>query len=724
MRDHAILANGVPRIPLPFPAEVSVTRPSRTTLACAAAILVTFGLALTPGSARAASTVTRAATRPVPSVVGRPPVARPAATRPRPLPTRSGSVPLTRAVRPAVATDQVGVRALVVAVNADDFGLPTWQTTLDRVGAAYDVLLTQNTPLTAASLVRPDGAGKYDAILLTNAMQLYQDAAGNYVSGLDSGEWNTLWAYERQYGVRQAVLYGSYGTWPEDYCLRPVSEGSVGATPIAATLTATGAPIFDYLRSTAQIPISQSYLYRTSVAAGCAAQPVLTNGSDVLGVLSTSTDGRERLELTFSNNQYLLQSDLLVYGLFRWASRGVFLGEQKHYLDVDVDDWFNTSDEYLPGGTIVPDGYQMTAADAYNLFQQQTALRAAFPAAAGFTAELPYNGGDADLTAGDTCSPTGWVDQLTATSRCLRDDFRWVNHTADHVEFNFSDYATTHDQIATNITDGTTLGLPLDPTVLKTPGYSGLGTYNPDPNDDINPPTDHGLGASNPALLSACTDLGVKYLHGNMSFPSQVPAVFDGGIVHPLASNLLVVPDWPTNIAYDATTPDEETAFYNYLYGPGGKFPYWPANLTYRQVISAETDIGLQHVTSGSAYLHTFHIGNVRNYGGGGTLLNDWLTSLLTKYTSYYSVPLISQGFTAIAHYAEARNAHAAERSAGVDAVYDRAAGTVTVTTPAGNPGGSIILSGTGTTSYGSDVSAQLTLAAGSPLTVTASPRP
>ena len=35
-----------------------------------------------------------------------------------------------------------------------------------------------------------------------------------------STEWNILWAYERNFGVRQAALYTSYGTWPEDYCLQ------------------------------------------------------------------------------------------------------------------------------------------------------------------------------------------------------------------------------------------------------------------------------------------------------------------------------------------------------------------------------------------------------------------------------------------------------------------------------------------------------------------------
>ena len=181
-------------------------------------------------------------------------------------------------------------------------------------------------------------------------MLLYDAGGGSYVSGLDGTEWNTLWAYERDFAVRQAVLYTSYGTWPENYCLNPSSETSVGDNPLQAALTPAGATVFDDLKTNAVIPVTQSYVYRTRVAAGCAADPILKNGNDVLGVRTTSTDGRERAALTFTSNQYLMQTNLLAYGLFRWASRGLYLGDQRHYLEVDVDDWFNSADHYFPDG--------------------------------------------------------------------------------------------------------------------------------------------------------------------------------------------------------------------------------------------------------------------------------------------------------------------------------------------------------------------------------------
>ncbi len=672
-------------------------------------------------------------------MVGYPPVAAPEATAPEPLPRVPGTVPLDTGVHATPdetgqradaaapeaaavtsATSSVALRALVVAVDSSDVGVPTWQATLDRVGAAYDVLHTGTTQLTSDTLVRPDGSGRYNAILLTNSMLAVEDGSGGFVSGLSADEWNLLWAYERDFGVRQATLYSSYGTWPEDMCLQGRTEGGVGDTPLMASLTTAGAQVFSYLKASAQIPILQSYVYRDQLSAGCGGQPVLTAGGDVLGVLSTSADGRERLALTFTSNQHLLQAHLLAYGLFRWASRGLFFGEQRHYLSVDVDDWFNSTDELFPDGTLnVDPGFRMSAHDAYNAHLRQNELRARYPQASGFTMHIAYNGGDADLSSGSRCSPNGGIAQLTATTRCLRASFRWLNHTLTHPKMNFTDYTTSVTEIEQNLVVARRLGLTVDSTVLKTGEYSGLGVYHPDPNNDIDPPTDFGLGASNTELLRAARDLGVRYLHGNMSFPSHQPPCFNCGIVHPLETSLTIVPDWPTNIAYFSTTPEEETYFYNWFYGPNGRFPFWPTNLTYDQIIDYETDQALAHLATGSIYTHTLHIGNLRDYGGGRTLTTDWADRLMAKYTSYYAVPLLSPNWPALARFTTNRNTHFAELRAGVDAVYDRAANRVTISSPVA--GGATVTGArtAGFTTYGNEVSALINLAANTPVTFT-----
>jgi hypothetical protein len=638
---------------------------------------------------------------------------------------KAASTTSAAGIAAVTTTNPVALRALVVGLDASDWGVATWKATLDRVGAAYDVLYTKTAALTQANLVGTDGVGKYNAILLTSSSLLYDSGGGNFVSGLDATEWNTLWAYERDYNTRQAALYTSYGTFPEDYCLSASTEGGVGDTPLNASLTTTGAGVFDYLKSTAQIGIVQSYVYKTRVTAGCNGQAVLTNGADVLGVKSTSTDGRERLALTFTSNSALMQANLLTYGMLRWASRGLFLGEQRHFLNVDVDDWFNSADHYFPDGHIETDpGYQVSGHDAYNLNTKQTSLRTTYPLGNGFTFNLAYNGADANLTAGSTCSPNGGISTLTATTKCLKNNFRFINHTYTHQELNFTSYQASLNEINNNRTAATTLGLSQPNTVLKTGEYSGLGVYNPDPNDDVDPPTDFGLGASNVQMLAAAQALGVQYVHGNMSFPSHVPSCFNCGIVHPLNNTIMIVPDWPTNIAYFCTTDAEETAFYNSLYGPGGKIPFFPVNQTYAQLLDFEANIALGHVSTGSAYSHTFHIANVRDYASGKTLVTDWVDKVMSKYSAVYNVPLVNTQWTDLAAYAKARNGHYAELTSGARAVYYPTTNQIKITSPAA---GAVTLTGTtatGAITYGTDHIAPVTLTANVTVTVTASPRP
>ncbi|MEU0879242.1 hypothetical protein ABZ345_11640 [Lentzea sp. NPDC005914] len=655
-------------------------------------------------------------------------VARPQPPAPPRLEVRNGPVRPSAAVSPAAVTDQVALRPLVIALDSADFGLSTWKAVLDRIGTPYDVLTASTEQLTAARLVRPGGAGRYSAVLLTDNALLQPDGSGGYVSAFDAAEWQVLWNYERTYRVRQVSLYTSWGTFPEDYCLRPGVEGGIGGSGLQATLTPAGRGLFDRLAAGTTVPVTYSYVYRSTLAAGCAAQPVLMAGDHVLGVLSTSADGRERAALTFSSNEFLPQTDMLGYGLVRWATRGVFTGELRHWINADVDDWFNTSDHLYPDGHLETDpGFRLSGPEAAAVNTQQVALRSGYPTAAGFTLNLPYNGGDLTPAAPAQCSATGTPDALTSYSKCLAGSFRWVNHTVTHPEMNFTDYATSRREIVDNLTIARQAGLTVPGDVLKTPAYSGLGVFNPDPGaPDTEPPTDFGLSSSNPALLTAARDSGVRYLHGNMSFPSHKPSCFNCGVRHPLRPELLVVPDWPTNIGYQVTTPAEETLLYNSLYGPNGRFPYYDHDLSYPELLSYESEVALQHVMSGSAYSHTLHQGNLRQFSPGRSLTFDLLRTVVDRYGARFAVPLRNPDWPALARYVEARTSHFAEIRGGADAVWDKSTNTVTRTS---TTTGSLFLTGVthpaGTVDrYGADTITRLPITAGTTVVATAVPRP
>ncbi|MFC0114218.1 Agd3-related carbohydrate-binding protein [Kibdelosporangium aridum] len=606
---------------------------------------------------------------------------------------------------------RVALRQLVVATDAEDFGLAAWKSVLDGIGTPYDVLLARTERLDAGRLVRPDGVGRYNAILLTNNALLYANN-GSYHSAFATPQWNALWDYERQFQVRQVALNTFPGQTPEDYCLRPVREGAVGTQPEMASIT--GNRMFDYLKDDARIPITQSYLYRARL--GCTAEPLLKVGDDIVGVISKAPDGRERAAVTFSLGPDAVSTKLLGPGLVRWATKGVFVGEQRYWFGVDVDDWFSSTLRMRADGT--KDVYRLTGTEAAEVANQQKKARQNHPLAKDFTLNLPYNASKfhARARCGDDTAET-----LSSYTKCLADEFRWINHTSTHPQMNDTSYERSHTEIRRNLNDAAIGGLKVPHNILKTPEYSGLGVYNPDPLSP-DPPTDYGLGGSNKEMLRAASDLGVRYVQGNMSFAGHRPSCSNCGIYHPLQPNVFVVPDWPTNIAFEAVTPEEQTALYNAEYGEH----------TYDAIVKGEAEVALGHVMSGSAYVHTLHQGNLHQYATGKSLAFDWIDAVLAGYSSYYRVPLKNTDWTTLANYVENRTAHFAQLTQ--DAIWNRVTNAVTYT-PKNH--GSLFITGIETREateedqkgpdeaeiYGSDAVSRVGVAAGQAVTLTASPR-
>lgn len=646
------------------------------------------------------------------------PPALPAPPPAKPLPNFPGHVPVIPNLRVQTVTDRVQMRVLVISASSDDYGLSAWKALLDQVGVPYEVLLADTQPLAQEQLVAANGDGRFQGVVLTSNNLAYFD--GNaWVSAFTAEEWNLLWQYERDYAVRQVSLYSYPSTYPEDYGLSFANVKDTSSVPYPVSLTPDGWKIFNYLQKQVSIPLRYTYTYLAALdpaSTSTSVKPLIKDASgNILAAQSVSADGRERLALTFANNPYFIHTQLLGYGLIRWVTKGLFLGERALYLSVDVDDWFLSNDEWDPAtNSIRPDAYRLTSQDALSFSQQQSALKSHYSLARNYKTAIAYNGEGANLSAPASCDPSVVSpDPLTSMTRCLRNSFFWLNHSYSHEYFDFLSYTDAKAQIRDNRPVARELGLRQPNEVLITGDVSGLGWYNP---DGDGPKTDYGLEASNPEFLRAAKDLKVRVVAANASVPSQLPPCHNCGIYHPLEPSILLVPRWPTNLFYSVTTPEEVVSAYNGVYGPQGTFPYWDHELSYSEFLDVESDIALYHLLSFSPYPHFFHVANLREYTPGRSILTDYLERLLQKYSSYYRLNLKSPSWAALGTYVAQRTSFTNAEALGV---WDRAAKTVTLSTPRG---GTIFLTGArvGTYKlYGGDPTATYQLSAGASVTVT-----
>lgn len=250
-------------------------------------------------------------------------------------------------------------------------------------------------------------------------------------------------------------------------------------------------------------------------------------------------------------------------------------------------------------------------------------------------------------------------EPLTEKVLSVKDSFGWINHTYAALQMDrlcpdpdepqppscpVTDYNTAHQDIAQNRTVWTALGLPgfeAGLPYLLSDSHAGLhdrrGTEE-DPSDDVPFPQ-----GANPNFLQAAQDLGIRYIASDSSRPNQNLEQRVPGF------NLILLPRFPTNIYVNATTPDQDVDEYNWIYHERylaqGQDPCTTPGAictprTYQEMLDAEADITVSHMLSGKEWPHYFHQSNLRDYGGGRTLLTDWMDAVMTRYEQIFTLPV------------------------------------------------------------------------------------
>lgn len=556
-----------------------------------------------------------------------PPLNPPPEGAPRPL--------LTAAIPEVVSDPLLDMKVLVIdRVGEADGVLATATAYLDILGVPYDLLdTTQPAP---GGLIEEDDLwdgsrrGYYYAIFVTTSNVWY---------ALSAEEKGILEEYEREFNVRQVTWYA----YPSavDYGLdftRVVAEAS-GDVPLDTTLTSAGQAIFSYLNTSSPVTIDGSgmYGYMASPAAGADTTPLLIDAAgDTMLAVFRPGDGREQMVMSMGSfypaipPQYV-HARTLPYGIINWATRGLFLGQRHVAFSPQPDDILGEGDTWDVDTHwyIYDTGYRNLPSDMDNLVAWKNTFRTT-PNASGFLIEMPFNGEASFL---DRDEGTVLPGTLTARLMALEGEFAWLNHTYSHRDLDIDEtpypgYAISYNEIHQNTLMAANLGFSdYSNATLLTGDYSGIEPPNPD-------------------LANAAYDLGVRYMAVNASLSGFSNPTPNTGILHPTRPEILLVPRYANNIFYAATTPEQETDLYNYIYCPGyaSDPDNTPLCYDYSTILESITNQALGFMLDFSTNATMFHMNNLGDYGGGRTLMIDFVESLYGKYNALYGddVPVLS----------------------------------------------------------------------------------
>ena len=360
----------------------------------------------------------------------------------------------------ASVSQQIGMKVLLITDSANGnaaIAEADWENTLQREGVPYDTLVTNSTSpgsvaLPALSSTLSDGTqvANYEGVV----------AAVSGDMGLTDAQWDQLQTYEHQFSVRQVTAYAvpssDYGlnTDPTGGCSTIAATGvPTCATAVSTpTLTADGKSVFPYLNSVSLDPTQSTWVYQAtpiaSLPAGASVDTLISgpNGSSLVGIY-TSPDGRQTMYQTFNENQYYLQSELLRHGELDWLARNTYFGDQRNYVETDIDDTFTPDDAW--DATTTPGSLDYSETDDLRINAGDVATASTWEANNDFRMDQLFNmGGTAayqsdnsgpdpllaafqasctlDPNASDGCGPGN-----AGAGKSYANSFGWISHTYD-----------------------------------------------------------------------------------------------------------------------------------------------------------------------------------------------------------------------------------------------------------------------------------------------------
>jgi hypothetical protein len=599
--------------------------------------------------------------------------------------TGLGTVP----AQAATTGQRVNLRVLVV--SSGDAATVALSTELDREGIPY-------TTVPLGSATRPaitdaflqdaaTGTARYQAVFLPN------QAGG----GLTSTELTALATFEATYGIRQVNGYDYPGaSMGMDV---PVYSGSLDGGSVTVTADGLNGP-FGYLKGSLAIEdvdpaVLETYGYLAApsptLAVGQTLTPLLTaSAGGATGVLAGvyAHDGREELVLPAAFNANMQWFNEVGPGIVSWATRGLHLGIQRNYFNVQIDDVFlpdarwSASGNCTPGDNCVSSNVtttdiKMGTADVDRLVAWQNAH--------GLKLDLVFNGGGAELAKAPVAGESTSDPVANAALLAVQNQFRWINHTYTHQYLGCIQIAPTAvggswhcattatetprqdpeipqdtsgglywtsqagitQQVGDNITWGTTNGLTnFDKTELVTGEHSGLASLPQ-------------MTADNPFLAPALTALGIKYTASDASREADSRVLAN--------STIATVPRHPMNIFYNAGSYTDEVDEYNWIYtsaanGGGDICTANPATSTCITPLDTSSPAAAQ--ASFTGYLQPIEVRNALKfiltndprpfYAHQSNLAEDGilypvLDGILSTYTSVYDAaktPLVQTGLT------------------------------------------------------------------------------
>ncbi len=505
------------------------------------------------------------------------------------------------------------MRLLLLGLTGAEPPFGAWFQCLERAGVPFDA--TALSDLGPADLIDDPGGGSYQALILA--------AEGLIEMAFEPAQRAALEAAERELGVRRLSAY-AYPA-PEHGLQAPHWSGHLDE--IEATLTRRGREVFPYLRG--RLPIDPgSWAHLAAPESEQQFQTLVAgpDGSALLGI-HTRADGRQEMVQLFSANAAQAHGQLLLRGQLAWLTRGAYVGFERNYLSVQIDDVLLPNHSW----NVATHESDRDPQTSVRMSARDACHAARWVGERGLRLDLAYNGAGSSLHKLQAGVDS---DRLLQTLLRRRDAFGWINHTYQHLNLDGVSQATIEAEIERNVTWAAEVGIELEPHTVITGEHTGLASLTEVPRCP-----------QNAGLAAALVAQRVRYLACDASSPYESP---DEGPVSPGApfevGTALVVPRHPSALSHDAATQSQAL---DRLRSAGHHEVH-----SFSQVVDSESRRIFNAAVSNDPRPHYFHQSNLigayeRDGQGSPGIVYALLEAVLDRYAAHIAadVPLVQPTF-------------------------------------------------------------------------------
>ncbi|CAG8885085.1 unnamed protein product [Penicillium salamii] len=320
-------------------------------------------------------------------------------------PSMSSSAVSISASASATPLAHAAVAANVLIIARDSASASVASSGLNGYGIPFTHLIVPSGGVALPALNGTAG-GNFGGIVVAAEVS-YDYGATGFQSALTTDQWNQLYAYQIEYGVRMVqydVYPGpNYGASALGGCCDTGVEQLISFTDTSDFPTAglkTGAGV-----STTGLwhyPATISNTTSTKQIASFAATTGFT--SDSVAAVINDFDGRQQMAFFIGfDTTWSATSSYLQHAWITWITRGLYAGYRRVNLNTQIDDMFLETELYSPAGV----NFRIRAQDLANVATWTDSINSIMPAGSSYFVEVGHNG-NGNIENSSDSSDAGW----------------------------------------------------------------------------------------------------------------------------------------------------------------------------------------------------------------------------------------------------------------------------------------------------------------------------